>query len=56
MNVIRLMKKSLAALLLAFVLGAMLPACSSSEEEDSSGGEKQCPEGSERDYPECLEI
>ena len=61
MNVIRLMKKSLAALLLAFVLGAMLPACSSSEEEaaaeqEASGGEKECPEGSSREYPECLDI
>ena len=64
-NVIRLMKKSLAALLLAFVLGAMLPACSSTEEDDSSsadsseqeasgGDNSKCPEGSDRDYPECM--
>lgn len=56
MNAIRLMKKSLAALLLAFVLGAMLPACSSSEEEGSSGGDSRCPEGDTRPYPECLPI
>ena len=62
MNVIRLMKKSLAALLLAFVLGAMLPACSSSEEEaapaeqEASGGEKECPDDSEREWPECLDM
>ena len=62
MNVIRLMKKSLAALLLAFVLGAMLPACSSSEEEaapaeqEASGGEKECPDDSTREWPECLDM
>ena len=63
MNVFELMRKFLATLLLAFVLGAMLPACSSSEEEadsssqeSSGGGERECPEDSTRDYPECLEI
>jgi hypothetical protein len=57
------MKKSLAALLLAFVLGAMLPACSSSEEEEAapaeqeaSGGEKECPDDSQREWPECLDM
>ena len=62
MNVFELMRKFLATLLFAFVLGAMLPACSSSEEEEApaeqeaSGGEKECPAGSTRDFPECLEI
>ena len=64
MNGIKLMKKSLATLLFAFVLGAMLPACSSSEEEEASsdsssqeasgGDNSKCPEGSDRDYPECM--
>ena len=61
MNVIRLMKKFLATLLFAFVVVAMVPACSSSEEEEAapaeqevSGGDEGCPEGSTRPYPECL--
>ena len=52
MKVFELMRKSLATLLFAFVLGAMLPACSSSEEEEASG---TC-EDSEREWPECLPI
>ena len=61
MNVFELTKKSLAALLLAFVLGAMLPACSSTDEQEDStsqeaagGDNSKCPEGSDRDYPECM--
>jgi hypothetical protein len=57
MTVIELFKKSLATLLLAFVVVAMVPACSSSDEsEDSSSEEGTCPEGSEREYPECLPL
>ena len=56
MNVFELMRKFLATLLLAFVLGAMLPACSStdeqedssSSEQEASGGNEKCPEGRER--------
>ena len=62
MNVIKLMKRFLATLLLAFVVVAMVPACSSSEEEaapaeqEASGGERECPEGSTREFPECLDV
>lgn len=35
MSIFELRKKTLAALLLAFMASAMLPACSSSEEEES---------------------
>ena len=59
MNVIKLMKKFLATLLLAFVVVAMVPACSSTDEaaqEDSSSEEGTCPEGSEREWPECLPL
>jgi uncharacterized lipoprotein len=56
MNVIKLMKKFLATLLLAFVVVAMVPACSSSDEqEDPANGEQTC-EDSEREWPECLPI
>jgi len=52
-------KKTLAALLLAFFITAMLPACSSTDEaEGSSGGGSSCaqrcstvPEG---DQDECM--
>ena len=57
MNVIKLMKKFLATLLLAFVVVAMVPACSSSDEqEDSASEEGTCPEDSEREWPECLPL
>ena len=60
MNVFELMRKFLATLLLAFVLGAMLPACSSSEEEaDSSSQEAsgtECdPEGTLQERERCLQ-
>jgi uncharacterized lipoprotein len=54
MNVIKLMKKFLATLLLAFVVVAMVPACSSSDEQEDSA-EGTC-EQSEREWPECLPI
>ena len=54
MNVFELMRKFLATLLLAFVVGAMVSACSTTDEqEDSSEG--TC-EQSEREWPECLPI
>ena len=57
MNAIKLMKKFLATLLLAFVVVAMVPACSSSDEqEDSASEEGTCPEDSEREWPECLPL
>lgn len=38
MSIFELRKKSLAALLLAFMASAMLPACSSDEEEAADTG------------------
>ncbi len=51
MNLVELRKKSLAALLLAFMASAMLPACSSDEEEGASS----CAErySNEVDIREC---
>ena len=45
MSILELHKKTLAALLLAFLMSAILPACSSTDEaaqEDTSGGQAGC--------------
>ena len=53
MGLVELRKKSLAALLLAFMASAMLPACSSDEEE--SADSQSCSEmySNEVDIREC---
>ena len=43
-DITKLHKKTLAALLLAFLMSAMLPACSSSEEEEQSTKDEVCDE------------
>jgi hypothetical protein len=55
MNVIKLMKKFLATLLLAFVVVAMVPACSTTEE--SGGGESfnECTAKGESSDLDCRE-
>ena len=52
MDIFELRKKSIAALMLAFLASAMLPACSSTEETSDSG---DCSErySNEVDIREC---
>jgi len=55
MSILELHKKTLAALLLAFLMSAILPACSSTDEaaqEDSSGGDCQ---GTPDEIEACLQ-
>jgi hypothetical protein len=59
MSILELRKRTLTALLLAFIASTMLPACSSTDEaaqEDPSSEGGTCPEGSEREWPECLPL
>jgi hypothetical protein len=43
-DITKLHRKTLAALLWAFLMSAMLPACSSSEEEEQSTKDEVCDE------------
>jgi uncharacterized lipoprotein len=59
LEILNLHKRSLATLLLASMAMLMLAGCSSSDEaaqEDTSSEEGTCPEGSEREWPECLPL
>ena len=52
MSIFELRKKSLAALLLAFMASAMLPACSSSEEDEGCAQDDlDCKEEEVQDLP-----
>ncbi len=51
MDIFELRKKTLAALLLAFMASALLPACASTEEEDTSS---DC-EGTPDEVEECIQ-
>ena len=56
MNIFELRKKTLAALLLAFLAVAILPACSSTEETEDSGSSSSgdC-EGTPDEVEACLQ-
>jgi uncharacterized lipoprotein len=55
LEILNLHKRSLATLLAIMAL-MMLAGCSSTDEAAQEDSSETCPEGSEREWPECLPL